>query len=333
MRYAEHVCSTAVRWYRDNHPVVIATIGRVRGSSSQPVGTRMAIRSDGVFVGAVSGGCVEADVARTAEAVFRDGMPRLAEYRQVTDSVLEVGLNCDGQIEVVLELLNVALVAAFERAPGTVLVTRYRPTDEETRIDLNHEVMAAGADDGSSPVVQTSDRTTGWRELREVHRHRPVLLIVSAGTVAWPLARMGRMMGYEVVLSDPREAYATHEWAPEADRVVCAWPRDLPAHVPLNSDTVIVSLNHEPRFEDDLFRMLMDHPDVRYIGALGKRKRHEERLTRQDREGYDLARLPRIHTPIGHDLGGAQPEEIALAIMAEIVAHRNGRPGGSLSPG
>lgn len=157
----------------------------------------------------------------------------------------------------------------------------------------------------------------------------PTLLIFGGDQAAIPLVRFARLLGFRTVVSDARPAFATREKHPDADLVIAEWPEAVIAQVGADERTYVVSLNHEPRFEDALLRALVGRP-VRYMGAIGKRIRHVEREERLAQAGFDLAQLPDIHTPIGLDIGGKSPEEIALSIIAEIVAVKNGRGGGML---
>jgi xanthine dehydrogenase accessory factor len=183
--------------------------------------------------------------------------------------------------------------------------------------------------------VRGSDgRTT----LVELVGSPPTLLIVSASSVAYPLSSLAKTLGYRVVITDPRSDYVTRDLFPDADELLCIWPRELPKHVTFGPRVYVVSLNHEARFEDDLIAMLAAkasaraaaRPVVGYLGAIGKAKRHTERVERLTAAGVDLSVLPPIHTPIGLDLGGKGAEEVALSVMAEIQAHRYGRTGGRL---
>jgi xanthine dehydrogenase accessory factor len=323
-------------WLSQGRSVVIATICHIQGSSSRPLGSRMVITNDGEFVGSVSGGCVEGDVSRRALSVLQDRVPRSLDYGPVDDPLLEVGLNCDGKIDVILEFVDAELAESIQPPTGSALVTRYRSLGEDGRVEVSHYWEPVDADDPEFPWRRTATVDgSEWAELVEPRLPKPLLLIVSGGPPAAPLAVFGREMGYRVVVSDPREMYARRELFPGAHEVVCAWPRDLPQIVGtgpggLGSRCAVVSLNHEPRFEDDLFRMLMDQPRVGYLGAIGKRRRHEERIERQRREGFDLSRLPEIHTPIGLDVGGREPQDIALATIAEVQAVRHRASGGFL---
>ena len=368
MTLAEYVANRAETWFSDGRPVAVATITLIRGSSSQPLGSRLVATDGGEFAGFVSGGCVETDVYEQAQQVLADGVPRKLHYRQVKDSLFEIGLNCDGQIDVVLERLDERALQALRPAAGSVELLRYRDSDTDgagaspDALAIEHlrvadtEGAARGGGTGSKgedrpeyatslpPEVlhaisesQNSGRATsavgsdGWNYLIEPGAAPATLLIVSASSVAFPLCKLGKALGYRVVVSDPRSTYLSEDRFPEADLLLSIWPKDLPEHIVFGPDVHVVSLNHEPRFEDDLFRTLQSQPRVGYIGAIGKRKRHTERIARQADSGFDLDKLPTIHTPVGLDLGGKSAEEVALSIMAQIQAIRNGSPGGSLS--
>lgn len=341
--FDKYLLEKAREWVDQGRPLVLATITRIRGSSSQPLGARMVIADDEEFVGSVSGGCVERDVTLQAEQVRAGGTPRLLEYSKVENTELEVGLNCDGTIDVLLEPVTPTLLEQLERPAGQTLLTRYRTPDGQAVWDLEHRVVQSdGAAAGSvapsdAPVSRVTNTDEGlWVELSEPRVRSPLLLIFGAATVAYPLSTLGRTMGFRVVVADPRNTYARGEQFPDAHEVICAWPRELPQRLGTGPDGLgtrasVVSLTHETRFEDDLFRTLMTVPRVSYIGCMGKRARHTEREARQTESGFDLSVLPPVHTPIGLDIGGKAPEDIALSIMAEIQATRNGRSGEPLS--
>jgi xanthine dehydrogenase accessory factor len=323
-------------------PVAVATITRIQGSSSRPLASRMMIAGEEEFAGSVSGGCVERDVTAAAAPVLQGGAPRLLEYGQVDDPELEVGLNCEGTIDVLLEPLTEELLSMLRREAGTTLVTRYTEHPDGSVTALEHELT----DDKellalNGPVFRRNEPEpagTVRMELAEPRHPRPLLLVFGADTVAYPLTRLARTMGYRVVVADPRATYARAQEIPDADEVLCAWPREFPQLLGtgpggLGNAAYVVSLTHEPRFEDDLFRMLMTVPQPAYLGCMGKHTRQLEREARQAASGFDLSALPPIHTPIGLDLAGKAPEDIALSIMAEVQAVRNGRSGEPLSRG
>jgi xanthine dehydrogenase accessory factor len=336
--FDDYLIENARNWLEAGRPLALATITRIRGSSSQPLGARMVIADEEDFVGSVSGGCVERDVTLQAEPVLAAGVPRLLEYAKVDDTELEVGLNCDGTIDVLLEPLSGDLLAMLERPPGTTLVTRYRTPDGREVRDLEHLLLPQKPQtESGAPVCHVTPTEDGLQvELTEPRISPPLLLIFGAGTVAYPLSTLARAMGFRVVVADPRATYARAEHFPDAHEVIRAWPSELPERLGTGAEGLgerasVVSLTHETRFEDDLFRTLMSVPRVRYIGCMGKRARHTEREARQAASGFDLSVLPPVHTPIGLDLGGKAPEDIALSIMAEIQAVRHAASGEPLS--
>jgi xanthine dehydrogenase accessory factor len=156
-------------------------------------------------------------------------------------------------------------------------------------------------------------------------------MVFGAVDVAAPLSRFGRILGFETLISDPRGDYARSARFPEADVVRVGWPHEILEAYPPDARSAVVSLNHEPRFEDDLFHTLLAYPPPAYLGAIGKARRAQERRERAREAGVDLSALGLIHTPIGLDIGGKEPEYIALSIMSEIIAVLHGRSGRSMA--
>ncbi len=151
------------------------------------------------------------------------------------------------------------------------------------------------------------------------------LLIVGAGHIAIPLTTFGKTLGYRVIVVDARAVFATRERFPHADEVICEWPDEvLGKTVPLHVATAAAVLTHDPKFDEPTLRVLLKS-DVGYIGAIGSRKTSEERNERLRQQGLTDEQLARIHGPIGLNIGAVSPEEMALAIMAEIIAARHGR--------
>jgi xanthine dehydrogenase accessory factor len=347
MMMNDDVMRQAATWLDAGEAVIMATIVRIRGSSSQPLGARMVMADNNRFVGAVSGGCVETDVYEAARQTRRDNTPLMLHYQQVENPLVEIGLNCQGQIDVLVEPLTRDLFdllnARGEPADPCVIVTMCDPGHPRAPQPA-HAIARPGSPSptGLRPAViedalaaLQQDRPTsqtypdGRVALFEPRLPPPTLLIFGADQMAVPLVRLARIMGFWTVVSDARPAFATRDKHPDADQVIAAWPKDVIAQVGVGPRTYVVSLNHEPRFEDALFHALAGC-DFPYLGAIGKRRRHQERLERAAAAGFDLAQLPPIHTPIGLDIGGKTPEEMALSVMAEIVAVKNGRAGGML---
>lgn len=337
------VLTQASAWLAQGEPVATATIIRIAGSSTQPLGARMVMTTGHRFVGAVSGGCVETDVYDTGMTVLDNGGPLMLHYKHVENPLVEIGLNCEGKIDVLVERLDQALCDQLNAPPRHVNVTLCSP-GQPTAPDVCHaQVWADGSSTAALPpnVIEdalaalkhdppvTATYPGGRVALFEPVQPPPTLLIFGAEQTAVPLVRFAKLLGFRTVVSDARPAFATRDRHPDADIVLAAWPQAVIEQVGADDRTYIVSLNHEPRFEDALLRALVGKP-VPYLGAIGKRIRQDERVERLLAAGFDFTLLPAIHTPIGLDIGGKSPEEIALSIIAEIVAVRNGRGGGML---
>lgn len=334
---SDTVLKRAAEWLEAGDPVALATIVRIRGSSTQPLGARMVMTRDNRFEGAVSGGCVETDVYETARAVLDGGGPLMLHYKKVENPLVEIGLNCEGMIDVLVEPLTCNLLDLL-RAQGGAVVTLCDPAQPADPGAAHMRVPAGDSlPDGLSAALadalhaalrddrpQSATLADGRVALIEPRLVPPTLWIVGAEPTAAPLAQFAKIMGYTVVISDSRPAFAVRARFPAADAVIAAWPKDVVQQIALDKRTCVVSLNHEPRFEDSLLHALADQP-IRYFGAIGKPARAVERAERAAAAGFDLSRLPPIHTPIGLNIGGKSPEEVALSIMAEIVAVRNGR--------
>jgi xanthine dehydrogenase accessory factor len=164
----------------------------------------------------------------------------------------------------------------------------------------------------------------------DVFAPQPRLLIVGAVDFAAALARLARFTGFKVTVVDARERFATTERIPDADEVVVAWPQEYLAANPPDDATYAAVLTHEPRFDDPTLTALLRSP-VAYIGAMGSRRAHAERLERLREAGFGDDDIARISGPIGLDIGATSPEETAVSILAEVIAARHGRPGGPLS--
>src|SRR6266705_551849 len=152
----------------------------------------------------------------------------------------------------------------------------------------------------------------------------PTLIIVGAGHIAIPLTTFAKTLNYRVVVVDARSAFATRERFPHADELIIAWPDEVLEKIGLNPSTSLAVLTHDPKFDEPTLKVALAHR-VGYIGAVGSRKTKEERDERLKRQGITEEQIKRIHGPIGLNIGATSPEEMALAIMAEIVATRNGR--------
>ncbi len=180
-----------------------------------------------------------------------------------------------------------------------------------------------------SARVRVAAEGDGFDIFVEVFPQPPTLLIFGAVHVGQALATLAKQLGYWVVITDARGALATQERFPEADRIIRGWPDDALAQVPITTTTDIAILTHDPKFDEPAIIGSLATP-ARYIGAIGSRNTNEDRRKRLAEAGVSEADIARLHGPIGLNIGAESPEEMAVAIMAEIIAARRGRPGGSL---
>jgi xanthine dehydrogenase accessory factor len=337
----EDILKQAADWLDAGDPVIMATIVRIRGSSSQPLSARMVMTDDSRFAGAVSGGCVETDVYEAGQDVMSGIGPLMLHYKKVENPLVEIGLNCDGHIDVLVEPLDRTLYEQLV-APGkhvnVTLCYHNRPLDPKP---LHAQVGPDGSGaDGLPPAVIEDARAAlkDGRPVTVVYPDErlalfepvlppPTLLIFGGDQMAVPLVRFARILGFHTVVTDARPAFVTRDKHPDADQVLAEWPEAVVKHVDVDDRTYVVSLNHEPRFEDAMLHALAGR-DIAYLGMIGKRQRAAERAERASAAGFDLGQLPPIHTPIGLDIGGKSAEEMALSVIAEIVAVKNKRSGG-----
>jgi len=336
-------------WQAQGEQVAVATVIRVAGSAPRPVGARMVVSSAGRMAGSVSGGCVETSVYGEMMDLLGGGLPRVLRFGITDDMIWDVGLACGGTIDILVQLLEPALVAAFRLAlergqavglaaivkgPGAVGETTLVGTDGWMLGPDDPRIVAAMqqrlADRQEVGTVQAVDGQT--EVFLEPFLSPPKLYIMGGVHVAIPLTRFAKELGFRVVVVDPRGKFANRERFPEADEVLVEWPDEALGHLPVDRATYIVLLTHDPKI-DELTLAAALKSGAAYIGAIGSRQTHADRLERMAKWSVTAEGLQRVYAPIGLDLGGHTPEETALSIMAEVVAVKNGRSGASLCQG
>lgn len=340
MRAALEVCR---RWEGEGKQVAAATLVAVAGSAPRREGARLLVSSAGEAWGSVSNGCVEGDVAAHAAEVLRTGRSRLAAYGIADAQAFEVGLSCGGEIEVFIEpwaglesLLTAAAAEEFVGALATVVAGPGQGShgvyDRERGIvagDLPGAAAASLLPDLPAMVDAERSRTLavgGSRVFVEILAPAPRLLLFGAGHTAEALVPLAAAAGFRVTVCDPRPGLALRERYPAAAAVLVGWPDRIVPGLACDRRTYAVVLAHDPRLEAPLLPLLLASP-ARYIGVLGSRGTHGARLRRLAAEGWPPEQLARLHGPIGLDIGAANPEEVAVAIVAEMVAARRGRLG------
>jgi xanthine dehydrogenase accessory factor len=332
-------------WLAAGQEVALATVVRVAGSAPRPVGARMIISSAGRMAGSVSGGCVETTVYEEMMDLLAGGPPRLLHFGITEDMIWDVGLACGGTIDVFVQRLTpeiadaVARTAAAEEPAvlatilagqglgASFLVDRHGATPaglDEELVAAARQALAARSDRGFVQAVG-SEREVFF----EAFLPAPQLIIIGGVHVAMPLTRFAKELGFAVVVADPRAKFANRERFPEADKVLQEWPDEALAHLTVDESTYIVLLTHDPKIDEPTLAAALRTPAA-YVGAIGSRGTHAGRRERMARWGITAEDLQRVYGPIGLDLGGRSPQETALAIIAEVVAVKNGKSAGFL---
>jgi xanthine dehydrogenase accessory factor len=347
---------TLDRWQQDGETIAVATLVRACGSVPRLPGARLGMTRSGKMVGSVSGGCVENDVFERALPVLDTGQPIIVRYDAAEPQGISVGLSCGGSIEVLIEPFAAveawqALRRAVQQHRSAALAIGLTPPLLAGRklaifndgtaagsiaADLDHQITAAAQRlilEGGTRRLDLPWRAGTATVFLEAFPTLQRLLVVGATHTAIPLCRLAKVLGFHVTVIDARTAYATRERFPDADELIQAWPDEALATAGTESfaaSTSVVILTHDPKFDLPALTSAL-RAGVRYIGILGSRKTHERRRVELRERGLTDADLARIRAPIGLDLGGRSPEEVALAILAEILAVRYGRDGHALA--
>jgi xanthine dehydrogenase accessory factor len=347
------------QWWDADVPFALATVVGVRGSAPRQPGASMAVSRDGEAVGSVSGGCVEGAVYELATEVLDTGTPRLETYGISDDDAYAVGLTCGGILDIVVRPVSRQVGATF--AAVATSIEAQQPVAWATVISGDAPVSAAlavwpdrtegtvGAEGLDVAVTadargllaqgQTAVRHYGAHGERredtvavfiEAFTPPPRLLVFGAIDFASAVARIGRYLGYHVTVCDARPVFATTKRFPDADDVVCMWPDKYLRSAVVDERTVITVLTHDPKFDVPLLEVALRTPAA-YIGAMGSRRTHADRLQRLREAGLTDDELARLRSPIGLDLGARTPEETAVSIAAEIIGLRWGGSGSPLS--
>ena len=327
----------------------VATVVRVRGSAYRREGARIVVRDDGSYECLLSGGCLEPAVAEAAARVLADGAPVIAQYDLEEDSVWSLGIGCSGAVDILIERVDDdpitrAWLDVLESASAAVLVKPLTGTPGRLLV-REHETLGslggAGLDDKAAAQArsrlharfpQSGPGTVDSSEVFfEVSVPAPELVIFGAGSDAAPLARQAWEVGYDVRVVDPRPAFLTSERFPHA-RLVTAHFSDFPATLRLTDRSFVVIMNHHLERDRECLRFALSSP-APYIGALGPRSRYQKLLRGFEAQGFvpGAAALSRVRSPVGLALGAETPEEIAVSILAEMLAMQRGFDGGFLS--
>lgn len=353
-------------WMAQGREFAVATVVSVGGSAPRGPGAALAVDSEGTAIGSVSGGCVEGAVYELCAQALQHGQVVRERFGYSDEDAFAVGLTCGGVIDVMVtpvranaperEVLRAALSAGVSgtaaalarvvRGPdgflGRSLLVRPDGTQEGglgggPELDRTAAAEArALLETGRTGTVTLSEDGSncpgGLTLLVETSVEPPRMIVFGAVDFAAALVRAGKFLGHHVTVCDARPVFATRARFPEADEVVVDWPHRYLRGTRTDGRTVLCVLTHEARFDVPLLAEALRRP-VAFVGAMGSRRTHEDRLRRLREAGLGDGELERLRSPIGLDLGARTPEETALSIAAEIVAARRGGTGLPLTGG
>jgi xanthine dehydrogenase accessory factor len=308
----------------------------------------MLAASDGTIAGSVSGGCVESATALEIGDAITRGSPKLVTFGVTDERAWEVGLACGGTIKVFVEpVVRSTVVEAARGSGGEVVATVVEGPGlgtavrifEDGRIedslpasvplDQLREAALSALRRETSRSVELDSKAGRVTVFLEVFSRRPRLIVFGGVQIAVALVPLAKALGYKTIVADGREAFIGRDRFPEADELILAWPEEAFEQIGLDSASYVCVLSHDPKFDEPALQVALRSPAA-YIGAIGSRKTQEARRERLREAGLTGEQIQRLHGPIGLDLGGRQPAETALAILAEMTAVRYGGTGGRM---
>lgn len=352
-------------WWEAGETVGMGTVVATWKSAPRQAGASMLVGPGGEAVGSVSGGCVEGAVYELAQEVLASGMPALERYGVSDETAESVGLTCGGILDVYVEKVSretfpelgeVAADIQAERPVAVATVVEHPdPAWRGRRMVVRPDAVSGSvgseradsaiADDARGQLAHGhSDTLTygpdgerrgeGMRVFVQTFAPRPRMIVFGAIDFAAAVASVGTFLDYAVTVCDARPIFATASRFPEADEVVVQWPhRYLETEAEagrIDRRTVICVLTHDPKFDVPVLQVALRLPEVGYVGAMGSRRTHDDRLARLREAGMTDDELARLSSPIGLDLGARTPQETAVSIAAEIIALQWGGDGGRL---
>jgi xanthine dehydrogenase accessory factor len=350
----DEVLSTVRRWLDQGEAAALATIVSVERKAPRGPGAAMAVGAGGEVVGSLSGGCVEPALVEDAASAIASGAARLVSFGISDDQAFGIGLSCGGTLHVFLDPLapragGAALLGALEESleggGAAALVTVLggaEATAPGAKLVVFEDARAGTAGSTGSPDLdgRLADRARGLLARGASERIEvdgadvfvrsfyppPTLYVIGAVHPAAELCRAGKLVGFRVVVCDPRSPFATPERLPAADEIAREWPDVYLAKQRLGARDAVCVLTHDLKFDVPAIRAALE-AGAGYVGAMGSRKTQARRVERLREEGVAEEEIDRVSSPIGLDLGGDEPGEIAVAIVAEIVARRHGKAG------
>lgn len=306
----QDVLHTAMRWLQQEHEVILITVLKTWGSSPRPAGSLMVMRRDGVLAGSVSGGCVEEDLLqRYVNNQLSDSYPTRIDYGVNRDDATRFGLPCGGRLELLIERLDniKQLQQLFDAMQQQQIMARH--------VDLQTGQVSLEPARAEQDFVYTNIY------VRKIFGPQWDMLLIGAGHLSHYVSQMALMLGYRVIVCDPREEYAK-AWQVEGTELTKIMPDDAVQKYSQQPHSIVLALTHDPKLDDMALLDALQSPAF-YVGAIGSQRNCDLRRQRLKNLGIPTIQLQRLHAPVGLPIGSHTPPEIAVSILAEITQQRN----------
>jgi xanthine dehydrogenase accessory factor len=336
------ILADLIHWHEAGKSIALATVIQTWGSSPRRAGAKMAVTLDGQMTGSVSGGCVENAVIEAGIETLKTNRPQLLKFSVADETAWDVGLSCGGKIELFVKPLDTKIFdemrnAIQNRRPMAVAAVVYGMNTilgREIILRENGQFTGSIGNEWDAKVLNLTSNA-----LQQGTSHRimlnddveifldvilppPTLVVVGGVHIAVTLVSLAKTLGYETILIDPRKAWGSKERFPHADQLIQSWIDEAFEQIQVTRSTAIAMLTHDPKLDDPALNIALNSPAF-YVGALGSTTTNAKRRERLLSDGLTESQVSRLHAPIGLDIGAQTPEEIALAVMSEIVkAHR-----------
>ena len=333
----DEVLSKVREWLAKGEGSALATIVGVERKAPRGPGAAMAVGAKGEIVGSLSGGCIEGALVESASTVIAKKEPQVVTFGISDDQAFGIGLSCGGTLHVFLEPMKsedgdtlAKIDEALAGNEAVALVTRLdsgkkqlvyenatKPTDAPAKVaEAARELLARGASERQE--IEGADVF-----IRSFHPN-PNLYVIGAVHPAAELCKAAKLVGFKVTVVDPRSPFATKERLPDADEIAKEWPDKYLAKKNLGPRDAVCVLTHDIKFDAPAIKTALE-ANAGYIGAMGSKKTQARRTERLKEDGVDEKDIAKVRSPIGLDIGGDDGGEIAISIIAEIVAHRHRR--------
>jgi len=332
------------KWQAEDDSIALATVIQTWGSSPRREGAKMAITPDGKITGSVSGGCVEGAVFEEGVEVLKSNRPKLLHFGVADETAWDVGLACGGSIDIFVKPLEKksfgplrsivveekqAVLVTVVRGPAELLghemlVGESGKVNGSLRDDLNASGLSLAQETLSGGESRRAMLTEDVEVFMEVILPPPTIIAVGGVHITIALMTLAKTLGYRTVVIDPRSAFGNESRFPNVDQLIPLWPDEAFQQIPITRSTAVAMLTHDPKLDDPALKIALPSPAF-YVGALGSKTTQAKRRARLLEEGLTREQLDRLHGPIGLEIQASTPEEIAMSIMAEIVAVRYSR--------